>query len=342
MIMNRMMRHKDLAAMCGRLGTALSAGVDLRRAWQSEAERHRGPRRQPLLEIGQQLHRGVSLTDAVARQAEWFPPLFRDLIEVGEATGRLDDVLHRLAEHYEARVRLARTFQTGILWPLIQLSVAIVLIGVLIVVSGWVSRLSGERIDFLGLGLVGVRGALVYGLMVASFAVCVLFAVRGLSRGWLSTGPLYQIVRGIPGLGSWLETLSLARFSWGLALAVESGLDIRRSVRLATHLSNNPRMLAGLQHVDTSVARGDELYQALRGVKAYPHELLNAIEVGEQTGKLDEAMKRLSRQYEKQAEAQGKSVTVMGAVFIGGLVALLIVAAIIRLGIFYSNMIQAV
>ena len=328
--------------MCGRLGTALSAGVDLRRAWASEAERQPAARREQMLDISRQLNRGTSLADAIGTQAHTFPVLLRDLVDVGEATGKLDDVFTRLAEHYEARVRLARTFRSGILWPMIQLCVAILLIGVLIFASGWISRMAGERIDFLGLGLIGGKAAAAYGLFVVVVAAALVLSFRGMTNGWLSSGLIYGCVRRIPGLGSWLETLSLAGFSWGLALAVESGLDIRRSVRVATQLSRNPRMLAGLDQVDQSVARGNEVHEALRDTAVYPSELLNAIEVGEQTGKLDEAMKRLSRQYEKQAEAQGKSVTVIGAFLIWGVVALFIVAAIIRLGMFYSNMLQSI
>jgi type II secretory pathway component PulF len=328
--------------MCNRLGTALSAGVDLRRAWEREAERLPAGFKDEMREIGRQLKKGASLADAIGAEGQLFPPLVHDLVEVGEATGKLDSVFTRLAEHYETRIRLGRTFAMGIFWPMLQLIVAILLLGVLILASGWISRLAGQRIDFLGLGLIGEKAAVAYYALVAAIAGLVVFAWRGMTGGWLRSGIVYGLLRRIPGLGSWLETLSLAGFSWGLALAVESGLDIRRAVLVATQLSRNPRMLAQSRQVDRSVARGHEVHEALREAGVYPNELLDAIEVGEQTGKLDEAMKRLSRQYESQAQAQGKSVTVVGAFLVWGCVATFIVAAIFRLAMFYSDMLQSI
>ena len=80
------------------------------------------------------------------------------MVGVGEQTGHLGEVFGRLAEHYQAQVKLRRTFLSAIAWPMFQLLAALVVVGLLILVMGIIGNMNGVPIDMLGLGLVGNRG----------------------------------------------------------------------------------------------------------------------------------------------------------------------------------------
>ena len=84
---------KPLIGLCRRASTALEAGIDVRTVFAREADRATGHLSQHLLQISRDLTQGESLADALAHTEDYFPTLFRELIEVGEQTGGLDAVL---------------------------------------------------------------------------------------------------------------------------------------------------------------------------------------------------------------------------------------------------------
>ena len=160
----------NLAQLLRRVGASLHAGLDPRSTWEKEAEYGSAVHRSMMSRVSQTITDGGSLADGLAACGGYFPPLVCTLIEVGEKSGRLDDILRGLAEHYEHLLALRRTFLVGIAWPAIQLFAAIGIVGLLILVLGIVSSMTGTEVDPLGFGLVGTPGLLIYlGLVVPTF-----------------------------------------------------------------------------------------------------------------------------------------------------------------------------
>ena len=75
--------------------------------------------------IRQRVAAGDPVADAMRSANGYFPPMFVQMVEVGEATGKLDEVLLRLAEHYEHQQQMKRAFWFGIAWPLFELVFAV-------------------------------------------------------------------------------------------------------------------------------------------------------------------------------------------------------------------------
>ena len=181
---------KPLAMFCRRLGTSLSAGIDIRKTISNEVSS--GSNRVYRAQMEQVL-RGVSagdsLSDAFSATDQFFPSFFREMVEVGEKTGTLDRVLSMLADHYEQLLRLRSIFFVGITWSVIQLALAIVIIGILILVLGFVSDMTGETTDILGFGLVGLPGFIRYVVGLCFLAVLVYgiywAIVRSSLNSWL-------------------------------------------------------------------------------------------------------------------------------------------------------------
>src|SRR5262245_619079 len=99
----------ELADFCDRFGTSLHVGIDPRRAIQSEIARAPMKLRRCLQLVSEELEHGASLSSAFAASRASFPPLFLELLDVGERTGKVDEVLLRQAVHYRRLKELART-----------------------------------------------------------------------------------------------------------------------------------------------------------------------------------------------------------------------------------------
>ena len=231
---------KSLAALCHRLATALTAGIDARTVWAREAEHARGhAARQHLAAVSRAVNQGQSVAEAFSATGDFFPPLVREMVDVGEQTGHLGEVFGRLAEHYQAQVQLRRTFLSAITWPMFQLVAALAVIGLLIWMMGIIGRINGVPIDMLGLGLVGNRGLAIYLAIVGGAGLLLAAAIRAASRGALWIAPVQRAILRVPVLGPALQTTALARLAWSLNLTMNAGMEVRRSLRLSLRSTRN-------------------------------------------------------------------------------------------------------
>src|SRR5262249_6770210 len=165
-----------LVAWCRTLKHSLGAGLDPIKIFKQQAKS--GPRalREVAKDIAGKLAKGSSLEDALAPYRNRFPPLFVELVAVGEQTGRLEATFHELEAYYETSLRVQRDFRSQMAYPAIQFVAAVFVISGLIFVLG----LLGSKLDPLGLGLSGTMGAVTF--FIAAFTpVIVLLLLFKLS-----------------------------------------------------------------------------------------------------------------------------------------------------------------
>ena len=322
-------RLKPLAQLCRRMAIATSAGLEDRRIWRDEAARGNAAQRAMASQVSDALGKGESIADALALTGDYLPPLFKQLVAVGEASGQLDRTYRRLAMHYEQAVTAKRAFLSGLAWPAVQFTLAALVVGVLIWVTSALDLkdLKGEPLDMLGFGLVGSRGLALYVLFLVVLAAFVCLMLAALRRGALGTRTLQRAALRLPAIGSALQTLCLAQFTWALQLVLDTPMDLRKALPLALDAAGNERYSQYGPQVARRVEQGATIYTALEETGAFPRDLLDAIEVGEQSGMLAETMQRQSVDYQERA---GLAIKVL-AQALGYLVWLLVAAAIIML-----------
>src|SRR5262245_62790766 len=123
---------RSLIRLCHRVGTAVKSGIEARRVWEIEERHASGSLKEALATVREQVASGGTVAEGMQASNGYFPPMFVQMVAVGEQTGKLDEVLHRLAEHYEHLANMRRMFWTGIAWPLFELAFAVVIVGFLI------------------------------------------------------------------------------------------------------------------------------------------------------------------------------------------------------------------
>jgi type IV pilus assembly protein PilC len=333
-------RWTALAQLCRRLGTALGAGVDVRRVLEREAQTGKPWQKRQLSQVRDAVARGDALGEAFASTGNYFPRFFLEMLNVGEQTGKLDHILPQLATYYEHLVQLRRVFLIGIAWPAIQLVMAIGVIALLILVLGFVASMTGEETDILGFGLVGVRGLVRYFLGLGVLAAAGLLAYRLCTRGPVAHF-LGQALMRVPGLGTNLRMMSLARLAWSLGLALDSGADARQSLRLSLSSTGNSYYHQHVDTVDLLVRGGKEIHEALRQTNAFPVEFLDAVEVGELSGRLSETLLKLASDYRDRAKATMTGVTLFATIAVWGFVGALLIFLIFRIAGYYFRMLDS-
>jgi type IV pilus assembly protein PilC len=321
---------KTLAALCRRLAMSTGAGIDPRTMWQREAETGSRSLATVAQQIRDQIGRGESISAAITATGDYFPPLFRAMVAVGDETGSLAEVLRRLAEHYEHAVDVRRTFLASLVWPAANLAVALTVVGVLIWFPGYIAR-GGMTNDMLGLGLVGTRGLVIYVVFLTTVGLAIAWLARSIRRGGAWTQGLLALSMRLPVVGRALTTFAVARVAWTLEMTLNVAMDVRESLRLALASTGNPYFIQRTDAVLNVVAQGGGVHSALSAAGVFPRHFLDALFVAEESGQMVECMARLSRQYEQQSQAAIQTLSRVVSSVVWVLVATLMIALIFRL-----------
>lgn len=314
------MALSSAANFCRRFGTGLRAGADLMQLLRSESQHGPARQREAMRTLADQAAQGESLSSAMETRKSFFPRLLISMTRVGEATGRLERTLLALAEHYEQQRQLRRTFLMAIGWPAFQLIAALGVLSLLIYLLGILSPATGgEMTDILGLGLRGGRGVLIfwsYILVVVALVATVYWAFTRNLGGLQNLVPLLYM---IPKLGAAIQTITLARFSWTLSLALDAGLDPIRAVTLALDSTDSDYYRSATDDAEKAIRHGETLAGALRATDLFPDDFLTQIEVAELSGTDAESIDSLAREYDQRAKTAMKAMAgfASGAIWLG-------------------------
>ena len=328
---------RELASLCRRLSTGLEAGVDVRRVLAREKGGYVSPTlRRHLDGVVDMTNRGGSVSDALKDTGSYFPRLFLELVEVGEQTGKLAEVLRRLANHYDHQIRLRQIFMAAIIWPMLQLAVALGVVGLVIYIMGFLPTMeNGKPLDILGFGLYGGEGLMIYLIVVGAIVAAIAIVIQAVRRGLVWTRPLQRLLIRLPGIGRPVETLALAQFAWTMYITLEAGMDLLKAMPLCLRSTGNAHYTDHTTDIVQELRSGGEITHALADTKAFPRMFLDSVRVGEESGRLPETLAIVSDQYQDQAKRAMAALTVVGGFVVWGMVAMLIIMAIFRVASVY-------
>jgi len=291
----------QLEKVCYRLGTSVKAGIPLADAWANETQLLRGRMRRAFERVQAQLKKGDSPAEALAAERA-FPPLLTEMVRVGDESGRLDQALLRMADHYRAIVRMKRTFLQGVTWPVLQMSAAAAVVSVFFVAMHLLeTRISGlVAPDLFMLGLSPLQNLMLFWGVLLGGGLGLYVLVKGVTSGWFGSLPL-RMAMWIPLVGSTIRELALSRFAWAFGTAVDTGMNAVKAVQLGLNSTQNRYYQSRGPEIEASLGNGEDFFSAMHRTNAFPADLLQTIRAGELTGELTEGLQRLSDDYQEQS-----------------------------------------
>ena len=329
---------RELARLCRRVATSLESGIDVRTVWAREAKQAAGlTARTRLRAVSEAVNEGQSLAVGLAETGDYFPQMFRELADVGEQTGHLAESFVLLAEHYEEQLKLRRILLAASTWPIVELGLSLGVVGFLIWVMGIINQGDENAIDPLGLGLVGGAGLAVYLTFLAIIGIALFLVYQAIRRGMVWTAPIQLLLLRIPILGQAFQSVAMARLTWAMHLTLEADMGLRRALGISLRSTRNAHYTRHIKSVDRAIEAGNPVHEAFLDTGAFTPHFVDAVRVGEESGRLVESMAILSRQYREQAEAAFRALTVLGGFAVWILVAAIIIFFIFRLAFFYIN-----
>jgi general secretion pathway protein F len=343
----RRLSASALALITRQLSTLLGAGLTVEQTMNALIEQAESEgQRQLLAAIRSDVLAGQPLARSLANQKNIFPEVYRTLVDAGERSGKLPEVLMRLADYTEDREVLRGKVQLAFIYPALVTLVAIcVVTGLLTYVVPQVVKVfqnTNQTLPFLTRAMIWTSDALRHGWpFIIGAIVAVVLVFRSLMKFPATRSRWQRMLLKLPLVGPLYRGMNVARLASTLAILVGSRVPLLTSLKAGTGVVTAIPMRDALDEAGQRVQEGASLSRALAVSKLFPALMVHMIASGEASGRLAEMLERTATQQSRELERRIDAfVTLLEPLMIlvmGGVVLVIVLA--ILLPIFELNQI---
>ena len=299
------------------LAELLDSGVQLEPALRiMETREEKSPLKFTAGFLRQHLREGKSFSGALRLCGDSFSELYINMVAAGEMSGALNNILRRQAQYMCVIIDLQRRLMMALIYPCIVFVAGIVLMGIFMVfllpqLTALLAKTGKElpvvtRVLILVSGFVGQYW---WAMLAAVGLVCLLH------RAWVNTpsgrGMWDRLVLKFPLVGPILKQRFLAQFLQTLATLVSSGVVLLHGITLVRNATANTYIRTLLDNVAVQVGEGASLSKCLKKTPFFPAVAADIVAVGEQTGKIAEALQRGASRFDREFNTQIQRLTVL-------------------------------
>jgi len=300
--------------------------------------------RRLLAEVRARVLEGQSLSRGLAAFPSAFPQIYRAMIEAGEHSGKLGDVLERLADYTENRESLRNTMLTAFIYPALVTVVALLVVGGLLVyVVPQVTRVfvnMGQTLPLATRILIALSDfARASGLPTLAGLVVAVVVARLLLRDEGRRATWHRWLLRLPVVGRLIRGVNAARFADTLGILTAAGVPLLASLQSAAAVLTNLPMRAAVEEAVRRVREGAALAGSLGSARLFPPLIIHLIASGEATGRLDTMLARAAEAQSRELDTWVRRLTALlepVLIIFMGLIVLFVVVAIL-LPIFDMN-----
>lgn len=339
----RAMGSEALAQLTRQLATLLRGGLPLDAALNALAAQ-RARYSEVLVGVRARVQEGYSFAEALGASRRTFPELLVATVGAGERIGRLEEVLERLAEHFEKRQALRQQVRAALAYPMVLTVFSLAIVSLMLVyVVPQVTPVfvdSGVELPALTRVLISVSDfARAWGwlALLAAAAGCGLLA-RAL-RIPAARLRLHRLILRAPLFGALSRELNSARLMQSLSTLTDAGVSVWESLRVAARMLTNLPMRQAAMDAAREVSEGKPAAEALERSGLFPPLCIQLIASGEASGELHQLLGRAAETQERDLSARINTLTSLLQpvliMLVGGFVLLIVLS--ILMPIFEMN-----
>ncbi len=307
---------KDKSLFSKQLATLLGAGVTLNVAltdvWEQTDNR---TLRVIVGQLKEDVVSGKSLSEAIADHQDIFPPVYENMIKVGEATGSYEKTLNRLAELEEKNAELQSKAITALIYPFIMLVISIAV--VIFVLTGVVPQIESLFTQFGGVELpLPTRIVLALSSFVRNYwytFILFIIAIIGGFQKWQQAKSAQiqwdKIKFKIPLMGKLQKRIIVSRFARNLGILLESRVPLLTALEIIAGIVNTELFKDEIHLAIKQIKEGSSLRIALQNSIFLPHMAKGMMAAGEAADKMAEVLLKVADIMEVEVDAAVKRLT---------------------------------
>lgn len=305
----------ELAIFTQQLASLLSAGLPLVQCLEALQDQTEDPVFRVIIrDVRIEISQGSSFSNAVKLFPKAFNSLFISMIEAGEASGNLAEILMKVASYFEASVKLSKKVKSAMTYPIAVIGLAVALVNVLLI---FVIPVFAEMFADFGAKLPKPTQFLIdlSNFLKGNFFYLAagIYGVFWLVKKFIGT-PKGRRVKDTalvkaPIFGSLIHKISLSRFCRTYATLIRSGVPILRTLEIVAAASNKVQVEDACAEIAKHVSQGGQVSDILAANTYFPPMMKHMVKAGESTGNVDGMMNKIADFYDVEAEATVASLT---------------------------------
>lgn len=307
--------HQDVILLTRQLSSMLTSGLTLMQALSILKEQMQNETMKDVVGgIIADVQDGKPFSSSIEKYPKIFSPIYVSLIRAGESSGFLDKILLRLADNLEKDQKLKSTIRSALLYPVIIVILMVVVMGVMMIFvipqltvlyqnlniplplpTQIVVGISNFTINFWPVVLIGA-GVGIFGY-----------------KKWSDTdsGKLIHddLVLKVPVFGKIIEQSILTEVSRTMGLLIGAGTLVVQALNETSDVAGNVIYKNAITDISKRVEKGVTIGDSMGAYSIFPPILVQMVKIGEQTGKLDESLIKVSEYFEREVEGKVKTLT---------------------------------
>lgn len=303
-------KQKELVVFSRQFATMIDAGLSVLKCLDILGKQTKDPvMRETLTTIRHDVNGGSSLTEAMAKHPRVFTRLYVNMIRSAEAGGILDQVLDRLSGFLEKEMEMRQKVRSAMMYPTVVFAFATIVMGVMMfyVLPQFARIFKDMGIEKLPLT---TKLMLDFATTARDFWYLVLLVILAVIVGIVmygrtQTGALHldQIKLRIPVFGDIILKVSISRFARTFGTLISSGVPVLRAMEITADTTGNLAISQVIERARNSVKEGEKISDPMQNSEYFPIMVTQMISVGEETGRLDQMLVKVSDFYEAEVDS---------------------------------------
>jgi type II secretory pathway component PulF len=332
-------KRKEITAFTQEMAALLGAAIPIPQALDGLGDSEENPALKAMvLRIAESVRKGTALSAALEEHPQLFGKLYVSMVKVGEEAGVLPKVMADLAQLLEHEDEVRTEVLSAVAYPVFVLGFGILTITILMtVVLPKLFTMLSEMLTVLPLPtliLLNVSGFmhrdwiwLVAGIVVLTAGVLKYLSTPKGAEQWDG------LKLKLPIIGAVFRAAALSRFARTLGTLVKSGVSLLPALKIVENTIGNIMLGKMVAQVAEETRGGDSLATPLRKLRVFPKTVIQMIDVGEESGKLDEMLLKVAEIEERHMRARTKTLISLLApiliMVVGGLVGFMVIAILL-------------
>ena len=311
----RAIKTSDMASFNRQMADLLSAGIPLVKALGILSSQTVNENlREILSEINMDVQGGDTFAKALRKHPKVFSTLYIAMVKAGEAGGMLDTVLERLADFSEQEENLRGKVKSALAYPVVMILAGIGAIIVMMTVVipkivGIFTQLN-QALPLPTQILIQTSSFLSsYWWMLALVVFLMALTFKQFLKTEEGKGIWHRLQLQIPLFGAVIQKKEVARFARTFGALVRNGVPILSALEIVKEVATNVLVKVEVDKIMENVTQGVGVARALKGSPVFPPVVVNMINVGEETGRLDAVLTKVADSYEMEVDRSVKTLT---------------------------------
>jgi type IV pilus assembly protein PilC len=305
----------ELAIFTQQLASLLTAGLPLVQCLEAlQDQTEDACFRIVIRDVRADISQGNSFSSAVKKFPKTFPNLFISMVEAGEASGGLAEILGKVASYFESTVKLQKKVKSAMTYPIAVIGLAVALVNVLLI---FVIPVFADMFKDFGAKLPLPTQFLIN---VSDFMKTYWWAIGLCAYGaWWGLGKFTATPNGrrmrdhylvkAPIFGNLIHKIALSRFARTYATLIRSGVPILRTLEIVSAASGKVQIEDACEDISKHVSQGGQVSEVLGANPFFPPMMKHMVKAGESTGNVDGMLNKTADFYDVECEATVAALT---------------------------------